>query len=220
MLSNSVRPHRRQPTTQAELFVRQRERPGLHSQAVAWPPRRSAGRREAGLDLGVAFQAPLGSQASSRGEAKDSALLSSLDADLLEPPAARPGRAPWSDFGVRTGQRRGTACRVCKSPFLRPQTRACLRDGGQWASTVTSRDGGAPLGGSFPSPCPHPVLGPPQSAVPPRQLCERGSGSRGGPTCRNGRGPPPRAFSSAPVALPRPCVQPSAAALLRAAQDA
>ena len=133
---------------------------------------------------------------------------------------ARPGRAPWSDFGVRTGQRRGTACRVCKSPFLRPQTRACLRDGGQWASTVTSRDGGAPLGGSFPSPCPHPVLGPPQSAVPPRQLCERGSGSRGGPTCRNGRGPPPRAFSSAPVALPRPCVQPSAAALLRAAQDA
>ena len=30
----------------AELFVRQRERPGLHSQAVAWLPRRSAGRRE------------------------------------------------------------------------------------------------------------------------------------------------------------------------------
>ena len=30
-----------------------------------------------GRDLGVAFQAPPGSQASSRGEAKDSALLSS-----------------------------------------------------------------------------------------------------------------------------------------------
>ena len=38
-----------------------------------------------GRDLGVAFQAPPGSQASSRGEAKDSALLSSGDADLLEP---------------------------------------------------------------------------------------------------------------------------------------
>ena len=35
---------------------------------------------------GVAFQAPPGSQASSRGEAKDSALLSSRDAGLLEPP--------------------------------------------------------------------------------------------------------------------------------------
>ena len=31
-------------------------------------------------------QAPPGSQASSRGEAKDSALLSSRDAGLLEPP--------------------------------------------------------------------------------------------------------------------------------------
>ena len=38
-----------QSLSQAELFVRQRERPGLHSQAVAWPPRRSAGRREAGF---------------------------------------------------------------------------------------------------------------------------------------------------------------------------
>ena len=37
-------------------------------------------------DLGVAFQAPPGSQASSRGEAKDSALLSSRDAGLLESP--------------------------------------------------------------------------------------------------------------------------------------
>lgn len=31
---------------------------------------------------------------------------------------------------------------------------------------------------------------------------------------------PPRAASSAPVVLPRPCVQPSAVAELRAAQDA
>ena len=36
-------------------------------------------------DLGVALQTPPGSQASPRGEAKDSALLSSRDADLLEP---------------------------------------------------------------------------------------------------------------------------------------
>ena len=37
-----------QSLPQAELFVRQRERPGLRSQAVAWPPRLSAGRRESG----------------------------------------------------------------------------------------------------------------------------------------------------------------------------
>ena len=42
-----------------------------------------------GRDLGVAFQAPPGSQASSRGEAKDSALLLSRDAGLLEPPEWR-----------------------------------------------------------------------------------------------------------------------------------
>ena len=36
-------------------------------------------------DLGVAFQTHLGSQASSRGEAKDSTLFSSLDRYLLEP---------------------------------------------------------------------------------------------------------------------------------------
>ena len=42
-----VSPHC-QSLPQAELFVRQRERPGLPSQAVAWPPRRSAGRRESG----------------------------------------------------------------------------------------------------------------------------------------------------------------------------
>ena len=39
-----------------------------------------------GRDLGVAFQAPPGSQASSRGEAMDSDLPSSRDAGLLEPP--------------------------------------------------------------------------------------------------------------------------------------
>ena len=38
--------------------------------------------------IGVAFQAPPGSQASSRGEAKDSALLSSHDAGLLDAAAA------------------------------------------------------------------------------------------------------------------------------------
>ena len=36
-------------------------------------------------DLGVALQTPPGSQASSRGEAKDSAVLLSRDAYLLEP---------------------------------------------------------------------------------------------------------------------------------------
>ena len=38
-----------------------------------------------GRDLGVAFQNHRGSQASSRGEAKDSTLLSSRDGYLLEP---------------------------------------------------------------------------------------------------------------------------------------
>ena len=46
----------------------------------------------AGLGFGVAFQAPPGSQASSRGEAKDFALLSSHDAGLLEPPRRSAGR--------------------------------------------------------------------------------------------------------------------------------
>ena len=52
-----------QSLPQAELFVRQRERPGLHSQAVAWPPRRSAGRRESGSQrpwLGEAAPQPEG----------------------------------------------------------------------------------------------------------------------------------------------------------------
>ena len=37
-----------QSLPQAELFVTQRERPGLPSQVVAWPPRLRAGRRESG----------------------------------------------------------------------------------------------------------------------------------------------------------------------------
>ena len=51
-----------------------------------------------GMDLGVAFQDPPGCQASCGGEAKDSAVLPSRDADLLEPPsgagAGEPGRLP------------------------------------------------------------------------------------------------------------------------------
>ena len=38
-----------QSLPQAELFVRQRERPGLRSPAVAWPPRLSVGRRVQGV---------------------------------------------------------------------------------------------------------------------------------------------------------------------------
>ena len=64
-----------------------------------------------GRDLGVAFQAPPGSQASSRGEAKDSALLSSRDAGLLEPPerawrgGARPGSRVTGAISVYTAMR-------------------------------------------------------------------------------------------------------------------
>ena len=57
------------------------EYPGLISFRMDWLDLLREGR-----DLGVAFQAPPGSQASSRREAKDSALLSSRDAGLLEPP--------------------------------------------------------------------------------------------------------------------------------------
>ena len=45
-------------------------------------------------ELPRAFQAPPGSQASSRGEAKDSALLSSRDAGLLEPPERPQAHGP------------------------------------------------------------------------------------------------------------------------------
>ena len=44
-----------QSLPQAELFFRQRERPGLRSPAVAWPPRLSAGRRESPFGLGRFF---------------------------------------------------------------------------------------------------------------------------------------------------------------------
>ena len=53
-------------------------------------------------DLGVAFQAPPGSQASSRGEAKDSALLSSRDGYPLEPKSGLNGVKPPVEFGQRT----------------------------------------------------------------------------------------------------------------------
>ena len=54
-----------------------------------------------GRDLGVAFQDPPGCQASSRGEAKDSAVLPSRDADLLEPPSGVSGVKPPLHFGER-----------------------------------------------------------------------------------------------------------------------
>ena len=54
-----------------------------------------------GRDLGVAFQDPPGCQASSRGEAKDSAVLPSHDADLLEPPSGLSGVKPPLHFGER-----------------------------------------------------------------------------------------------------------------------
>ena len=54
-----------------------------------------------GRDLGVAFQDLPGCQASSRGEAKDSAVLPSRDADLLEPPSGVNGVKPPLHFGER-----------------------------------------------------------------------------------------------------------------------
>ena len=56
----------------------------LDSLEAAQGAPRDPGRAREGRDLGVAFQAPPGSQASSRGEAKDSALLSSRDAKRSE----------------------------------------------------------------------------------------------------------------------------------------
>ena len=55
-----------------------------------------------GRDLGVAFQAPPGSQASSRGEPKDSALLSSRDGYPLEPKSGLNEVKPPVEFGERT----------------------------------------------------------------------------------------------------------------------
>ena len=65
-----------------------------------------------GRDLGVAFQAPPGSQASFHGEAKDSALLSSRDAGLLEPPE-RPQGSPASSSVWREDP--GLLSRPCRT---------------------------------------------------------------------------------------------------------
>ena len=54
-----------------------------------------------GRDLGVAFQDPPGCQALSRGEAKDSAVLPSRDADIVEPPSGVSGVKPPLHFGER-----------------------------------------------------------------------------------------------------------------------
>ena len=58
------------------------EMPGVWMQRGPWRCGVQGVLSREGRDLGVAFQAPPGSQASSRGEAKDSALLSSRDAAL------------------------------------------------------------------------------------------------------------------------------------------
>ena len=84
-------------TPQAELFVRQRERPGLHSQAVAWPPRRSAGRREAGSQrpcLGEAAPPPEGS----------SVCAQKAPARLGFPGALPQRRVVWMWFGAFPGR--------------------------------------------------------------------------------------------------------------------
>ena len=49
-------------------------------------------------DLGVAFQAPPGSQASSRGEVEDSALLSSRTGMSWSPLSGIKARASWGDL--------------------------------------------------------------------------------------------------------------------------
>ena len=53
-------------------------------------------------DLGFPFQTPPGSQASPRGEAEDSAFLSSRDTDPLEPKSGLNGVKPPVEFGQRT----------------------------------------------------------------------------------------------------------------------
>ena len=69
-------------------------------------------------DLGVVFQTPPGSQASSRGEANDSALLSSRDDDLLEstewPRGSQASSSVWrEDSGLlsRPGRKRRPSAR-------------------------------------------------------------------------------------------------------------
>ena len=85
-----------QSLPQAELFVRQRERPGLHSQAVAWPPRLSAGRRESGSQrpwLGEAAPQPEGS----------SVCAQKAPARLGFPGALPQRRVVWMWFGAFPG---------------------------------------------------------------------------------------------------------------------
>ena len=95
---------------QAELLVRQRERPGLRSQAVAWPPRLSAGRkiRVQGLWLGEAAPLPGG----------NSVCAQQAPARLGFPGALPQRRVVWMWFGALPGafglgraqpQRRGTS---------------------------------------------------------------------------------------------------------------
>ena len=82
-----------QSLPQAELFVRQRERPGLPSQALAWPPRLSAGRRESGSQrpwLGEAAPHPEGS----------SVCAQKAPARLGFPGALPQRRVVWMWFGA------------------------------------------------------------------------------------------------------------------------
>ena len=68
-----AKPRKPRGTANSTVSIHSQRHPGKFPKV----PGRSRG-------LGVAFQAPPGSQASSRGEAKDSALLSSRDAGLLD----------------------------------------------------------------------------------------------------------------------------------------
>ena len=81
---------------------------------------------------GVAFQAPPVSQASSRGEAKDSALLSSRDADLLEPPEGLQGSpassSVWRDKMPANLENSAVATGLEKVSFhSNPKERQCQR---------------------------------------------------------------------------------------------
>ena len=85
-----------QSLPQAELFVRQRVRPGLPSQAVAWPPRLSAGRRESGSQgpwLGEAAPQPEG----------NSVCAQQAPTRLGFPGALPQRRVVWMWFGALPG---------------------------------------------------------------------------------------------------------------------
>ena len=75
------------------------------------------GPGKAGIS-GLHSRLPPGSQASSRGEAKDSALLSSRDAGLLEPPESltQPPAHPYSEDGDFRGPNQGRVLPVM-SPY-------------------------------------------------------------------------------------------------------